>query len=226
MIITDSHWMNENPVIYCGTRGQQSITIIYHRTDMEENLHAGNYGGIQAGAAREFIDILAGILHEIDELIAINPTMKEQYANAVSLTNIFSGDPQRSAIPKAATAKIDIRYTDIAIPLKVEQILNHVKEVYGIDYVIEQNEEGFYNTPNQIFLGKMQTIIRVVTKREPCIRKYNGAYLSMRKMHHLKGTKYVLPFAQADENNHAPNENISIKHISYGMDIVEDILTR
>lgn len=122
IIINDSHWFNDNPVIYCGTRGQQSVKILYNTTGMPENLHVGNYGGIQNGVAREFIAILNKILHEIDGVIDAYPTTEEVYANAVSLTNIFSGDSKRSTIPKSAIEKIDLRFIDATIPQKVEDI--------------------------------------------------------------------------------------------------------
>ena len=224
VIINDSHWLNDNPVIYCGTRGQQSVRILYNTTGMSENLHAGNYGGIEIGAARKFIIFLTKILHEIDGVINTYPTTKEIYANAVSLTNIFSGDTKRSTIPKSANAKIDIRFIDATIPQKVEDILIRAKEAYGIDYEIEQNEEDFYNAPDMPFIDKVQSIIRDVTIKEPLIKSYSGAYLPMHKLQHIVGTKYIIPFAQADEHNHAPNENISLDHISYGMDIIKYLI--
>lgn len=77
-----------------------------------------------------------------------------------------------------------------------------------------------------LFIDKVQSIIKSVTTKEPLIKNYSGAYLPMRKLNDIKGRKYVIPFAQADEHNHAPNENISLEHISYGTDIIKNLITQ
>lgn len=224
IIINDSHWLGDNPVIYTGVRGQQSINIYYDRLGMDEDQHAGNYGGKEVGAAREFISILLNVLEQIDELIRGIPTTENEYGNAVSLTHISSGDNVRSTIPKKAFAKIDVRFVQSFIPQKVCCILEKAKQEYGIIYEIIQQKRAFVNQENEVFIEQLRDVIKIVTGLEPKIRKYSGAYLPIESLRTVNGIKYVIPFAQSDEHNHAPNENISLTHIGYGIEIVKHIL--
>ena len=226
VIINDSHWFGEYPVIYTGVRGQQSIDIRYKIMGMEENQHAGNYGGKEIGAAKKFMYILLEILGQLDDVMKSKTTTEDEYGNAVSLTHISSGDNERSTIPKDAFAKIDIRYVDLSIPQKVYNILEKACNDYNISYEIVQQKDGFYNLNDKKFIDHVFKIIKRVTGIEPKIKKYCGAYLPMRCLSSINGIKYVIPFAQADENNHAPNENISLEHIGYGIKIIKEILTK
>lgn len=224
IIINDSHWLHNKPVIYCGNRGQLSINLSYCIESMEENLHAGNYGGIFNGAAREFLAIVTNILSEIDDIYNHVTTTRE-FGNAVSLTHISSGETNRSTIPKKAVAKLDIRFIDGDIPEKIKNIMEKYAGRYHLEYKISQLEECFYNEPNYEFLDELCSIIHEITNYKPFVQKYCGAYLPLNKLSNIKGNKYVIPLAQSDEHNHSSNENISITHIYYGMMITNRIVT-
>lgn len=224
VIINDSHWFGESPVIYTGTRGQQSINIYYEVVGMCENQHAGNYGGREIGAARKFINILLQILGQIDAVIESALTTEKEYGNAVSLTHISSGDSIRSTIPQKAFAKIDIRFIETYVPKKIYHILEMAKTNYGITYEIIQQEEGFYNQKDEVFIDSVNKIIKGVTGLEPIHKRYSGAYIPMKCLRFVEGIKYVMPFAQADEHNHSPNENMSLRHIVYGIEIIKEML--
>lgn len=201
-----------------------TLIIEYEVEGMVENLHAGNYGGIERGAARTFLQILIKLLDEIDKIIGINPTTESEYANAVSLTYINSGDEKRSTIPNCAIAKLDVWYVDEGVLSKINDVLKKKASENKITYSIEQCEAGYYNEPDYKFVEKLIEIIDSVTLKKTSIKKYCGAYLPINKMESIQGTKYIIPFAQEDENNHSPNENISLEHIKYGMKIVKEIL--
>lgn len=224
IIINDSHWLNDKPIVCLGTRGQMTIKIIYDVSDMKESLHAGNYGGLKIGAARPMLNILAEILNEIGKIINTNPSCEEKFGNAISLTYLNAGDPIRSLIPKQCTAKIDIRYVVPKVAEEVVSVIDKITKKYGIGYEIEQNEEGYYNKADLVMLNVISTAIKEVTNIEPLIEDYSGAYLPMNKLEHIKGKKYVIPFAQSDEHNHAPNENISLRHIEYGIEIIKKLI--
>lgn len=223
IIVNDSHWLDENPVIFMGNRGQMDIKLVYTIPEMIENYHAGNYGGIEQGAARTFIPLLDNILSEIESQIRCS-VLDEGYGNAISLTYISAGDEKRSVIPKQITAKIDVRYIEDNIPNKVIGILGSYAYKNGIEYQVMQNESGYYNTPNKDFLKMMKDILDDVTKKKTMALNYCGAYLPIKKLASVQGTKYVIPIAQADECNHAPNENISFENIQYGINFVKELL--
>lgn len=224
VIINDSHWLNDNPVIYCGCRGQLDIKLKYTVTHMKENYHAGNYGGLYNGAARDFISILKSILQKIDIIIEQEPTTKEYFGNAASLTYISSGDEKRSLIPKKAIARIDVRYNNRNIVKSIENVLDKIARRYGIEYEFMQNEEGFFNLPDERFISKAKAIIDDVTGLNTKIIDYCGAYLPLNKLKNVCGIKYIIPFAQSDECNHSPNENIAITNLVYGIEIIEKLL--
>lgn len=224
IIINDSHWYKDNPVIYTGTRGQASYRINYTLESMNENLHAGNYGGLIAGAAREFIFALTQVLNSIDNVInEIN--IQNVPVNSVSLTYLNSGDAERSIIPKSAYAKIDVRFIHYKIIDKIEKLLYEARLLYGIEYCLIQKSDGFYNEGNPLFLKKMKEIVKNVTQKDLLIKDYCRAYLPMKKLSFINGTQYILPIAQSDEHNHAANENISLYNIECGVRIISELLT-
>lgn len=70
----------------------------------------------------------------------------------------------------------------------------------------------------------LKLILCNVTGLDTRIVNYCGAYLPLNKMENINGIKYVIPLAQTDENNHAPNENISVDNVQFGIEIVNRIL--
>lgn len=226
VIINDSHWLNDSPVIYNGCRGQLDVKLEYTVNQMKGNYHAGNYGGLYDGAARFFIPMLESALRQMDEAISEKPTTKDFFGNAVSLVYFSAGDSQRSLIPKKAVARIDVRYTKSNIVGRIENILKEFNKQYGIEYEFLQNEEGYYNLPNETYTSRVVSIIEEVTGLKTKALDYCGAYLPINKLQNIRGIKYVIPFAQSDECNHAPNENIVIANILFGIEIVEKLLTK
>ncbi len=225
VILNDGHWLNDKPVLYTGSRGQQTIKVTYDDLELTGNLHAGNFGGLQMGAARKLMKILNDILHEIDEVMGIFPTSDKEYGNAVSVTYFSSGESERSTLPKRAVAKLDIRFIDDSLIEKVYSILEKAEKKYNLQYITEQLEEGYYNKPDRQFIDKAVTVVKQITGQTLQVRNFCGAYLPMRKLQYLNGVKYVIPFAQTDEHNHAANENIKIENIIYGMELVKNIIT-
>ena len=225
VLINDSHWQGASPVIYCGTRGQMEISLTYNVLGMTEDLHAGNYGGMQIGAAHKLLDITSEVMLEMKKVLSTYYVPCGDFGNAVSLIYFSAGDANRSLIPKSALSKIDVRFIDNVIVKQTKEILEEKKSYRGFDYSIEQLEEGYYNKPDATFVNKLYSAAYNTTGIIPQVKDYCGAYLPMKKMENIDGTKYVLPFAQADENNHAPNENISFRNIIYGIEMVKAILT-
>lgn len=153
-----------------------------------------------------------------------NSNNTDTIKNAISMTYFSSGDAKRSLIPKVAISKIDIRYIDVSVAKNIIELLNCYVESYGITYDIKQREDGFYNKANMSDVNKIRSIIEDVTSLNVIIQDYCGAYLPLNKMKDIAGVKYVVPLAQTDENNHAPNENIAIDNLLYGIEIINRIL--
>lgn len=224
IMVNDSHWLYDKPVVYYGCRGQMDIKIEYEDFEMSSDYHAGNFGGIYEGAARTFVSIIETMLKELEELLDVNNTPEGGFGNAVSLTYFKSGDFNRSLIPRKAIAKIDIRYINVLIVKKVEMILDKYRRTYGIKNIILQSEDGYINMPNKALTQKIVGILNEITEVTANVVEYCGAYLPLAKLNDVCGNKYVVPLAQSDENNHAPNENISVKNIFIGIKFVERLL--
>jgi len=118
-----------------------------------------------------------------------------------------------------AVARIDVRYVDVKVLDNLIELLDYYSNVYGITYTIRQRADGFHNDANE------HDIIENVTALKVVVRDYCGAYLPLNKLKMINVCIYVIPLAQTDENNHAPNENISLDNVIYGINIIKTILT-
>lgn len=253
VIVLDSHWLMDSPVIFLGCRGQLDATIAYDDERMSNNYHAGNFGGIYKGACRyllgvmdkflaeaeniidnanvdgevDKVDMYDGIhaINEADKADITNATKTYDIKNAVSMTYYSSGDAKRSLIPKVATARIDVRYVDVKVVEEILELLDNYSSIYGITYDIKQRADGFYNSADTQEISLIKDIIEKVTSLEVKVKDYCGAYLPLNKMQAINGIIYVIPLAQSDENNHAPNENIAVDNVLYGIEIINRILT-
>ena len=238
VVVLDSHWLMDNPVIFLGCRGQLDVTIAYDDERMSNDYHAGNFGGIYKGACRYLLRVMDKFLAEAENIIdsfnivgdvvkndITNAIVTYDVKNAISMTYYSSGDAKRSLIPKAATAKIDIRYVNVHVVKEILKLLDNYSNTYGIIYDINQREDGFYNRGNIQEISLIKHIIEKVTSLEVKVKDYCGGYLPLYKMREINGNIYVIPLAQTDENNHAPNENISVDNVLYGVEIISKILT-
>lgn len=225
VVVLDSHWLNNSPVIYLGCRGQLDVAIEYENEKMNNDYHAGNFGGIYEGACRYLLAVLNLFMTDAEKFINnANSNNRDTIKNAISMTYFSSGDAKRSLIPKSAISRIDIRYIDVSVAENIIELLNYYVESYGITYDIKQREDGFYNKANMSHVNEMKAIIEDVTSLNVIIQDYCGAYLPLNKMKDIVGVKYVVPLAQTDENNHAPNENIAVDNLLYGIEIINRIL--
>ncbi len=225
VIVFDSHWLMDEPVIYLGCKGQLDITVSYDDELMQSNCHAGNFGGIYNGAGRYLLSIVDLFLEDAQKIIDnVNGSIEDISKNAISLTYFSTGDIHRSLIPKEAIAKIDIRYIDKEVADDIEVLLSEYTSKYRITYNVKQKQDGFFNEANSKQINMLKNILFNVTGLNVRVEKYCGAYLPLNKMKSINGIKYVIPLAQTDESNHAPNENISLDNIQFGTEIVNRIL--
>lgn len=216
-MMIDSHWFFDKPLISIGTRGQLSINLIVEDDNIPYNLHAGNYGGIYEGAAIKAIYEINNLFDmEFIKRFREKKYDKALFQNACTVSYIQSGDQERSLIPKKCTIKIDFRFDknqDVGQLLeKLSGFCNNRK----IKMEILQNERAAYSIPNANQLQIISDSLHEATMVKPLIEDYIGAYLPMEKLKSVNVPIYIIPFAQFDEHNHAPNENISLKHIEIG----------
>lgn len=224
VILCDSHWYEENPLVGLGTRGQVSLKLQYDDRAMKQDCHAGNFGGILEGAAEYMSRNLNVLLPMVRKMLSSNDEPEETFHNAISLVYIDGGNPVRSLIPKSCISRLDIRYLK---NFDIDAALLYITEFCNkkdIDVTVEQREEGAYSESDRVYGEMISDILRKATKKEPMTKKYIGAYLPLKKLMKIRGNKYIVPLAQSDEHNHAPNENIALSHIKYGCSFIRNLL--
>jgi acetylornithine deacetylase/succinyl-diaminopimelate desuccinylase-like protein len=223
-VILDSHWIKETPIVGLGCRGQLSFLLQYKEKKFDNFLHAGNYGGVYNGAAFELIKIINEFLNHsfIKEIFCKGNFDESNTKSAITICGINSGLIERSIIPNEGICHIDMRLVNI----NEDQLIKFIKHYFEIKntvVTIRQYEKSFTSTHNINYKNAIISAIGQACGCPPICVNYIGAYLPMSKLDVLNAPQYVVPIAQYDENNHAPNENILVEHIFYGVDMVNNI---
>jgi len=224
IVILDSHWVQDNPLLGFGCRGQISFLTTFEESEFTNDLHAGNYGGIVEGAASKMIKAINDFCkHDfINDNFYRNSDNSKIFKPAISICGINSGLIDRSIIPHKSICHIDMRLIDHDIN-KINSFIVEFFENKGFKVDIRQQYSSFISKKDNAQIEALQSVIKNVCNKEPLNIDYIGAYLPMEQLNALDVPIYVIPLAQHDENNHSPNENIKIKHILYGKDIIYNI---
>jgi acetylornithine deacetylase/succinyl-diaminopimelate desuccinylase-like protein len=229
VLILDSHWYFDKPIISYGTRGQISLYLKTTESEMSGPLHAGNYGGIYQGANYRMIKALAGCLEGkfvnipgfYDEVLE---KKNDQFGASFTVCAIEGGDMDRSLVPQSCIAHIDIRIVLNQNPEHVAELIRDYFFRKQIDVELRQISNPVLIKPDNLQLDMLKQALKSITYVDPIIIPYLGAYVPIEKFTGLKCPVYALPFAQSDENNHAPNENLRIHNILLGVECIYSFL--
>lgn len=228
-IILDSHWYFDNPVIAWGTRGQMSFYLDAYEKRQNGDLHAGNYGGIFDGAIYRMLKALTECFEDIKVVIPnfysnLEKELQGPYASSFSVCSIEGGDMTRSLIPRHCRAQIDIRMIKDQDPDYILEALRGHFLKHEIELNLRQISKPVIGETDESHLKLLSLALKNATNKEPVMMDYIGATVPMEKLLKLNIPVYILPFAQSDENNHAPNENISIDNIYMGIEFVNNFI--
>ncbi|RFU65054.1 M20/M25/M40 family metallo-hydrolase [Peribacillus glennii] len=140
--------------------------------------------------------------------LSLEPTF-----NISGFTSGYAGEGAKTIIPAKAKAKLDIRLVVDQNPDHIyEKIENHVMNHSPNVKIKCLGKVEPSRTPAQLKI--VQTIIRAIGKsyeKEPIVMPAIGATLPDYVFTKLLGLPSVLvPYANADENNHSPNENMDV----------------
>jgi acetylornithine deacetylase/succinyl-diaminopimelate desuccinylase-like protein len=231
IVIIDSHWYNDLPLVTYGTRGHASF-ILSLEEEKKKEYHAGNYGGLFPGAAKKMIDKLVdlwepkGCFQKIflegcdnDPLIIFPP--------AITLCSIESGNMIRSLIPGVCRAHVDMRFLcgqniDFIIDYFTNKMFNSIK----VDVRLRQKGYPYKSQPVNWHLELLKESILESFEIEPIITPYSAASLPCELLSVIGVPIYVFPLAQSDENNHSCNENILVINILKGSDAIYNIILK
>ncbi len=217
VIVIDSHWYDNKPIIGYGCRGQLSYLLIKKEKEFDNYLHAGNYGGKYNGAAFNLISC-------INEFVNLNHIVEEYFKSNASFTisGFNSGNLKKGIIPAVAKCNIDMRLDKQNIHAERDYI-NEFFQLRNVNVQYRQVCSPFISEINQKHLKVLSNTIFNISGIEPSVYEQINAYLPLEKLSVLNCPTYIVPLAQSDENNHAPNENMKISHIVYGIRLVYDL---
>jgi len=129
----------------------------------------------------------------------------------------------RTVIPKEAYVELDIRLVPNQEPDKIKQLFfNHIEKLKKANGPYKQilercsfkSETSFYPMFTPIELPWTEILERSIQKRfceKPLLIPLAGGSLPLYSLY--KATEkpmYIIPYAQPDEDNHAPNENMMV----------------
>ncbi|GIH11927.1 M20/M25/M40 family metallo-hydrolase [Rugosimonospora africana] len=146
----------------------------------------------------------------------------------LTINGLHSGDPQRTIIPHEARARIDIRLVDGQRPEAVlERVRAHLAR-HAPDVVMTQ-EMGVppARTPiDNPFTPRIARAMAAVTGQPPLLVPAMGGTLPVYVWNQVLGVPALgIPFANVDENNHGPNENLEVSRYLDGIAISMAVLS-
>ncbi|WP_257958704.1 M20/M25/M40 family metallo-hydrolase [Bacillus sp. V3-13] len=141
--------------------------------------------------------------------LSLEPTF-----NISGFSSGYTGGGAKTIIPSKARVKLDIRLVVDQNPEDIYQsISNHVKKHAPGAKVTCIGKVEPSRTP--VELKVVQTIVKAINKaysREPIIMPAIGATFPDYVFTKILGLPSILvPYANADENNHSPNENMKVE---------------
>jgi acetylornithine deacetylase/succinyl-diaminopimelate desuccinylase-like protein len=166
---------------------------------------------------------------------------------SLNLTQLLYGGPggQRNAIDPEATAGFDLRLTP---GMKVDEARRAIEaHVRGQDYVLldapptvaerlahprlarlDFGDDGYpaaMSAPENPGVARVMAVMRAATGDSVRIAPLMGGSLPIAPIGEVLGTPFVIvPIVNADNNQHAPNENLRMKEFRRGIELYSALL--
>lgn len=145
----------------------------------------------------------------------------EPTCNIAGISAGFAGDGSKTVLPKQAVVKIDMRLVPDQTPEKIFRILRHHLDTHGFKDA-ELKHYGMVNpsrTPiDHPFVEMAAQALRVGFEEEPIIFPgIGGVAPDYVFTGHLGVPTIVIPYAAADQKNHAPDESMVLSGFFKGI---------
>lgn len=152
---------------------------------------------------------------------SIELTKEEFYKNqslrpTLTINGLYSGytgEGSKTIIPGYAVAKMDIRLVDPMDPFTIlEKIKDHVAKINNRVEVVYKGHMYPSRTPSQLPFCKkiIQGVEKVYRKRPLAMPSCGGSLPDYVWTKELGVPSVIVPYANADEANHSPNENLRL----------------
>ncbi len=160
-------------------------------------------------------------------------THRLMFRPTFNIRGISSGSVRESArtiIPKEVVAELDIRLVPNQTPEKIEQLLvNHLNklklESENYAQILDRCKinfgTSFYPMFTPLELPWTDILVKSIEEgfgEKPLLIPLAGGSLPLYSLYKATGKPmYIIPYAQPDEDNHAPNENMMVEWFENGV---------
>jgi len=150
--------------------------------------------------------------------------MLQPYFNINGFVSGYVGPGSKTIIPSRAECRIDIR---LVVDQQSRYVFEKVKaHVAHVDPRIQVQSRGFgtmeasRTSPDHPAVGVLAKAIRAYRGVDPYINLSSGGSLPNAVWPTTLGVDHIqVPYANADENNHSPNENLSLERFQDGIHV-------
>jgi acetylornithine deacetylase/succinyl-diaminopimelate desuccinylase-like protein len=164
-------------------------------------------------------DLDVSALDRVGDLHGLEAVMFAPSLNISGITSGYGGAGSKTVIPSLAVAKIDMRLAEAQDPddiyAKVCRHLRQRAEGMGIELQIKRAPGGSPPSKTSPELPASQAVIRAVRSAsgaEPVIMPLLGASMPDYIFTKVLGVPSIgVPYANPDEHNHSPNENLRLE---------------
>lgn len=169
----------------------------------------------------------------LDDLAMDGPTywkriMLEPYFNISGFASGYVGPGSKTIIPSKAECRIDIR---LVVDQKAGEVFQKVKAHAGrVDSRVQVLPRGFgameasRTAPDHPAVAVVARAIRAVRGAQPFVNLCSGGSLPNAVWPTVLGVDHIgVPYANADEGNHGPNENLSLERFYDGIHVSAEV---
>lgn len=154
--------------------------------------------------------------------------MLQPYFNINGFISGYVGPGSKTIIPSKAECRVDIRLVvDQTTRDILEKVTRHVAKTDPRVRVVERGfgtMEATRTAPDHPAVGVISRAIQAVRGTEPVVNLCSGGSLPNAVWPTVLGVDHItVPYANADENNHGPNENLSLERFYDGIHVSAEV---
>lgn len=141
--------------------------------------------------------------------------------NIAGFNSGYGGEGQKTVIPNEAVVKMDIRLVKNQDPHKIFELFKAHVESFSEDIEIVKlgTMDPSRTSPEHLFIDIIKSSLEASFERASYIQPSMGGSLPDNVWTKVLGVpSVVVPYANSDEANHSPNENIKVSHFFHGIE--------
>jgi len=171
-------------------------------------------------SAQEIASLLGIKTLDLDGYSYYNRLTFQPTFNISGLTSGYGGEGSKTIIPSVAKVKLDLRLAADQDPDDIyHKIENHIKKnQLQVEMVCHGKVKPSRTSPDNHLVQKVIGSVEKIHQKKPLIIPAIGATYPDYVFTQILGLPSILvPYANADEDNHSPNENLDISCFTNGI---------